>query len=109
MDEATRLDLVGDYHHRHRIPLPNANLHAVIHVVIENQLALGEEAVVSALARLQAEGLSRHDALHAIGMVLSEYLYVLMHEGVTTRDTAYADYLKRLGSISAVSWRGTNG
>jgi hypothetical protein len=108
-DEAARLELVTHYHRQQRIPLPNENLHAVIHVVVENQLAMGESAVVAALARLQSEGLTRHDAIHAIGLVLSEYLYVLMHEGASARDTAYADYVNRLGSVSAASWRGYAG
>jgi hypothetical protein len=52
------------------VRLPNAQLHAVIHVVVENQLALGEEVVVETLARLQREGLGRHDGVHAIGSFL---------------------------------------
>lgn len=108
-DEAARLELVTEYHRQRRIPLPNESLHAVIHVVVENQLAMGEPAVAAAVARLQSEGLNRHDTIHAVGTVLSEYLYVLMHEGTTARDTAYADYVKRLGSVSAASWRGHAG
>ena len=67
LDESERIELVAAYHRRRKIRLPNAQLHAVIHVVVENQVALGEDVVVNALARLQAEGLNRHEALHAIG------------------------------------------
>jgi hypothetical protein len=70
-DEGQRIEPVSSYHRRNKVHLPNAQLHAVIHVVVENQLALGEEAVVEALARLQRERLSGHDALHAIGSVLA--------------------------------------
>ena len=66
LDEAERLEIVTAYHRRHRIRLPNAELQAVIHVVVENQLALGEEAVARVVTRLETEGLSRHDAIHAL-------------------------------------------
>ena len=41
-DEGERIELVSSYHRRKKVHLPNAQLHAVIHVVAENQLALGE-------------------------------------------------------------------
>jgi hypothetical protein len=105
LDEAERIERVSAYHQRKRIRLPNHQLHAVIHVVVENQLALGESMVVDTLARLQAEGLSRHDALHAIGSVLAENLYELMREDSRTTDETYHRYLDRLGTLSAESWR----
>ena len=43
LDEQEQIDLVHDYHRRARIRLPNATVHAVIHVVVENQIALGDE------------------------------------------------------------------
>jgi hypothetical protein len=103
-DEGERIGLVSAYHQRKKITLPNAQLHAVIHVVVENQLALGEEMVVKTLARLQREGLSRHDALHAIGSVLAENLYELMREGDST-DESYRKYLARLPDLTARDWR----
>ena len=103
-DEGERIELVSAYHRRKKIKLPNAQLHAVIHVVVENQLALGEDMVVNALARLQGEGLSRHDALHAIGSVLAEYLYELMQEDAST-GASYQQYLERLPRLTAKNWR----
>jgi hypothetical protein len=85
--------------------LPNAQLHAVIHVVVENQVALGEEVVIETLARLQGEGLSRHDALHAIGSVLAADLYELMQESSEATGDAYRRYLDRLQKITAKNWR----
>jgi hypothetical protein len=42
----------------------------VFHVIVENQAAQGLETPVRrTLARLQAEGLSRHDAVHAVGSI----------------------------------------
>jgi Domain of unknown function (DUF1841) len=104
-DEGDRIELVSAYHRRKKIKLPNPQLHAVIHVVVENQLALGEETVVHTLSRLQGEGLSRHDALHAIGSVLAENLYELMREGGASTDAPYRRYLERLQKLTAENWR----
>lgn len=104
-DEGERIELVSDYHRRQKITLPNSQLHAVIHVVVENQLALGEAVVVDTLKRLQGEGLSRHDALHAIGSVLAEDLYELMHEGDASTGASYQRYLERLQRLMAKNWR----
>ncbi len=71
-DEGERIELVASYHHQKEIKSPNLQLHAPIHVAVENQLALGEGVVFGTLARLQSEGLNRHDALHAIGSVLAQ-------------------------------------
>src|SRR5438132_12245991 len=57
LDEAERTALVLQYHRRARVRLPNARLHATIHVVVENQVALGDEIPVRrTLERLRAEG-----------------------------------------------------
>ena len=104
-DEVERIELVASYHQRHKVSLPNAQLHAVIHVVVENQLALGETVVVDTLARLQKEGLSRHDALHAIGSVLAADLYELMQDGTKATDGAYRGYLEGLQKLTAKNWR----
>jgi hypothetical protein len=105
LDEAERLARASAYHRRKRIRLPNLQLHAVIHVVIENQVALGDQVVASTLARLEAEGLSRHDAVHAIGSVLAERLFELMRETCDVTDSAYAQYLERLKDLTAARWR----
>jgi len=104
-DEGERIELVSSYHRRKKIQLPNAQLHAVIHVVVENQLALGEEVVVETLARLRREGLSRHDAVHAIGSVLAADLYQLMQESSEATGDAQSRYLNRLQKLTAKQWR----
>jgi hypothetical protein len=104
-NEGDRIELVSAYHRRKKIKLPNSQLHAVIHVVVENQIALGEAIVVATLARLQGEGLSRHDALHAIGSVLAENMYELMQEGDTSTGAPYQRYLERIQRLTAKNWR----
>jgi hypothetical protein len=103
--ESERIESVSAYHRRKKITLPNLQLHAVVHVVVENQIALGEKMVVNTMARLQAEGLSRHDALHAIGSVLAENLYELMREDHGATDEPYRRYLERLQHLTADNWR----
>ena len=104
-DEGERVELVTAYHRRLKIKLPNAQLHAVVHVVVENQVALGDETVLRTFARLRREGLSRHDALHAIGSVLAEHLYELMQENREATDKPYGQYLEQLQRLTAESWR----
>jgi hypothetical protein len=104
-DEGERVELVSSFHRRRKIQLPNAQLHAVIHVIVENQLALGDEIVVQTLARLQSEGLGRHDALHAIGSVLAADLYELMQGSAEATADVHRRYLERLQKLSAKDWR----
>jgi hypothetical protein len=104
-DEGQRMELVSDYHRREKITLPNSQLHAVVHVIVENQIALGELIVVNTLVRLQKEGLSRHDALHAIGSVLAENLYEMMQEDQSAARALYRRYLERLERLTAANWQ----
>lgn len=106
-DESERIELVSACHRRENVKLPNATLHAMIHVIVENQLALGEDVVARTLARLQREGLSRHDALHAIGSVLVDDIYQLMHENAERGDEVHRRYLERLERLTAKGWLGS--
>src|SRR5207249_12180852 len=66
LDEGERTELVLQYHRRARVRLPNARLHATIHVVVENQVALGDEIPDRrTLDRLRAEGPDRREHDHA--------------------------------------------
>ncbi len=79
-DEQQRIDLVFAYHRRAGISLPNETVHAVIHVIVENQIADDELPVRRTAQRLMSEGLDRHDAIHAIGSVLAGHIHDLMRE-----------------------------
>lgn len=104
IDESQRLYLVQQYHRKKRVRLPNARLHAIIHVVVENQVAMGAEIPVgNTVSRLMREGLSRHDAIHAIGTILASRLYELMKEGPQSTD-ANSTYYRELDELSAESW-----
>jgi hypothetical protein len=106
LDEQERIWLAEAHHRAAHIKLPNIEAHAVFHVIIENQIAEGLEPVVRAMARLTREGLSRHDAVHAIGSVLAEHL----HEASQTQDkefavTAQAHYNAAVERLTAKRWR----
>ena len=105
MDEGERIDLAQDYHRRKRIKAPNEKAHAVIHAVIENQLAEGVAPAVSALERMLAEGLDRHEAIHALGTVLAKHLSALMRKSSELGSDPNAHYLAALDKLSAASWR----
>ncbi|MGI9501484.1 MAG: DUF1841 family protein [Geminicoccaceae bacterium] len=103
LDESERLDLVLTYHQRQGDDLPNPDAHAVVHVIVENQVALADETPVAAvMARLMQEGLDRHDAIHAIGYVLAGTLHA------ATQDKSEADptsaYYRELMQLTADKW-----
>ena len=105
LDESERTRLVVRYHRRQLIRLPNETVHALMHVIVENQVALGDAfPVKSVLLRLMSEGLNRHEAIHAIGSVLSETFFIAMSEGKGDGDPN-ADYVEKLKVLSAESWR----
>jgi hypothetical protein len=104
LDEGERQYLVEQYHRKKHVKLPNARLHAIIHVVVENQIALGSEShAQSTLSRLMQEGLNRHDAVHAIGSVLAGHMFDLMKHGPKGKN-ASADYYRQLEELTAEGW-----
>src|SRR5438876_8943712 len=79
-DENERIDAVMDYHRRAGAKLENLKLHAITHVVVENQVALGEPTSVPAtLNRLVDEALDRHEAIHAMGGILMSIVSDVSH------------------------------
>ena len=103
LDEGTRIDLVLDYHANAEAELPNENIHATIHVVVENQVALGEEPVPATIDRLVRQGLDRHEAVHAIGAVLVEDIYNLLRSEQGSFNLRR--YRNRLNKLTAKRWR----
>ena len=102
-DESERIEAVKEYHRRANVRLPNENLHAATHVIVENQVALGEAyPVQSVLLRLMAEGLERHEAIHAIGLVLAERLFAGLTEKGQAADLN-VEYLEKLNRLTADS------
>jgi hypothetical protein len=105
MDEGKRIALVEAYHFAHGCDHPRPKLHAAIHTVVENQLALGEAAVVETFHRLQREGLTRHDAVHAIGSIVVDFMVEAFKSKVSGNTTPAERYLNRVRRLSADEWR----
>jgi hypothetical protein len=105
LDEQERIDLVRDYHRRARIQLPDATLHAVVHAIVENQIALGDQlSVRRTTQRLMDEGLDRHDAIHAVGSVLSEFIFDIL-TAPKLHAVPNAAYFVALEHLTAEGWR----
>ena len=105
LDEQRRIDLVERHHRAARIKLPNVAVHAVFHAIVENQIAEGLEPVLRAMKRLSAEGLSRHDALHAVASVVAEHLFEAMHtKDETFANAAQAQYNAAIERLTVKEW-----
>jgi hypothetical protein len=96
LDEQERIALVRDYHRSAGIRVPNATLHATLHAMVETQIALGDETPARRTAQcLMDEGLDRHEAIHAIGSELTEFIEKLP-ESDTDPNAPYFAALERL-------------
>jgi hypothetical protein len=105
LDEGERIQLAEAHHRAARVQLPNLKAHAAFHAIVENQIAVGLEPVIRAMERLNKEGLSRHDALHAIGSVLAEHLTDAMNENEEDdANTGQARYNAAVERLSAKEW-----
>ena len=103
-DEPARLRAIEDYHHRAALKMPNVRMHAVIHNVVENQLAEGLPEVLATFERLALAGLSRHDALHAVGSVVAGQIHAMLSQQVPFDE---GDYARRLQALDPAAWRGS--
>jgi len=105
LDEQERIQLVEDYHRRARVRLPHRGrtMHAIMHAAVENQIAADDPSLVRpTIARLMAEGLDRHDAVHAVAAIM-----LVQTQTIVRDETAFSTerYLSGLASLTAESWR----
>lgn len=105
LDEQERILLVEGHHRGAGVELPDVMVHAMIHVVVENQVALNDVPVLRALARLMKEGLSRHDAVHAIGSILAEQIFddLKLNDTPEALRTHYYAAIERLTAATLLS------
>jgi hypothetical protein len=75
------------------------------HVVVENQVALGEATPVpTTLDRLMDEGLDRHEAIHAIGSILMSIIFDAVRN-TDDGDDINEKYSRELAKLTAAGWR----
>jgi hypothetical protein len=101
LDESERMAVVE---RSHDAAMPNLRVHAAIHAIVETQLAMNLPSVVDAVTRLQAQGLDRHDAIHAIGSVLAGHMWEMLRDNAPA-DDANTAYFAALDRLTAESWR----
>ena len=104
MGELSRIALVENYHRRAGIRLPNVRLHATFHVIVENQVALGDETPAKTLERLMNAGLDRHEAIHAVASVLSDHINQVLR-GSSLSSDPNVPYHAALEKLTIESWR----
>ena len=106
LDEDEALRLVKAYHRRARIDIPGADMHAIVHAR-RSRTRLPKamrRPVRRKLDALIAEGLDRHEAIHAIGSVLMMHLRDIM-SGAPADAVAVDAYHAELDKLTVESWR----
>jgi hypothetical protein len=89
---------------RRHVPVANLRLHAAVHATVENQIAMDSPPEVrQTLRRLVHEGLTRHEAVHAIGSVAADVMARVMRDKQPFDAQTYA---RDLGALRAEDWRG---
>lgn len=105
-DESERIMLVDAYHRDIGEELPNKQLHALAHVVVENQIAANDPPEARrALIRLLAEGLDRHEAVHAVGALMTEQMFDILKNKTPNDDAKDKKYRADLENLTIESWQ----
>ena len=105
LDEQERIARIEAWHRAAHIRLPNVTAHAAFHTVVENQIAMNLEPVVRAMHRRTKEGLTRHDAIHAIASVVAEHVFDSLKGQSDDVDASQAGYLAAVERLTVTSWR----
>jgi hypothetical protein len=105
MSEDEQIYVVSRYHRRRRPRAPKPEFHVAVHVIVETQIAQDDPALVApTVARLQAEGLDRHQAVHAVATILTPLLASAGNESMSSEELAKA-YDEGLARMTAERWR----
>lgn len=109
LDEDARLRLVEKWHAAFDPRVPNIQMHAAMHAVVENQAAAGDAMPVQAkLRQLVEQGLDRHAAIHAVISVLMQHITTLMTQGGAGKGRGgdpNAAYFSALARLDARKWQ----
>lgn len=106
LSDSERVRVAQSHHVAQRVKGPNLKAHAAVHVIVENQVATGFQPTCRAIERLQQQGLSRHDALHAVGAVVAEFMFASLN---SKRPQDAGEVQRKMNAaieaLSASTWR----
>jgi hypothetical protein len=104
LPEQDRIDLVATCQKQAGVKTPLPDIHTFMHATIENQIASPESPQAKrAMDRLLADGLDRHEAVHAIGSVLARFMPALLTDKDKKPFDAQA-YYGALDHLTKESW-----
>jgi len=105
LDEAKQIELVKEFHSELELDMPTdaLSVHSSIHVIVENQLAMEVDFIPETIAKLTRQGLDRHEAIHAIGAIISEDIFDVLKGNI--EEFSPAKYRRKLEKITAKRWR----
>ncbi len=104
LDEAIRIELVHDFHSELELDMTDValSLHSSIHVIVENQLAMKVDLLPETIAKLIRQGLNRHEAIHAIGAIISTDIFDVLKG--SSEKFSPIKYRRKLEKITAKRW-----
>lgn len=102
---AERIRLVRSYHQTRRIKLRNVKLHTALHVAVEQHVAQGYGPTCRTMERLQTEGLTRHEAIHAIASVLSKFTDELSNPETRPQEDFNRRMNAAIEALTATAWK----
>lgn len=105
LDEAIQYAVVEEAHRDIDTGEGGPRIHAIGHALVETGIASNEPPEVRATSRrLQAEGLDRHEAVHAIAGVLLWHLRQMLDQGIDDKSRSDRLYARALADLTAESW-----
>ena len=103
--EYDRIDAVREFHENSQEDFEDEalSIHCSVHIIVENQLAMGVELIPETIAKLTRQGLDRHEAIHAIGAIISEDIFNIIRGDKA--EFSPKQYRRKLEKITAKRWR----
>ncbi|MGI2029721.1 hypothetical protein [Endozoicomonas acroporae] len=106
LDDAQRKILVYNFHESIGAEFQDdgaLTMHSYMHVVVENQIAANVDLVSETVTKLVRQGLSRHEALHAISAIIVEDIFDMLKGSKS--EFCLKKYRRKLEKITAKRWR----
>jgi hypothetical protein len=104
LGEHEQLRAIELHHERsaHKDGTP-ARGHAAVHLIVEGRIATNDPPLVAeTLTRLVAEGLARHEAVHAVGRVIITLVNEMVRTGGPFQEERFD---RELQALTATTWR----